>query len=99
MGGSAPRESLSLDNWGPHKGWAATLCSSLGSNAEIRRGVLSFKLSRFVECHTAYPVEVSVCGHQLREPLLPHKGHDKGIVRQQPFALPNLGACLHDVER
>ena len=60
---------------------------------------MSFKIRRFVDCNTAYPVEVSVCGRQLREPLFPHTGHDKGIVRQQPFARPNLGACLHNVER
>jgi hypothetical protein len=78
---SAPRESLSLDNRGPHTCWAAVLCGSFGSNAEIRRSVLSFKIGRFVDGHIAYPVEVSVCGRQLCEPLLPHTGHDKGIVR------------------
>jgi hypothetical protein len=59
---------------------------------------LAFKIRRFVDCNTAYLVEVSVCSRQLCEPLLLHKSHDKGIVRQQPFALPNLDACLHNVE-
>lgn len=63
------------------------------------RGVLSSKISRFVALHITYPVEVAICGRELREPLCPHEGHDKGIVRQQPFVRPDLGACQHDGER
>ena len=64
--------------------WAAVLCGSLGSNAEIRRGILFFKINRFVDCSTADPVEVSVCGRQLHEPLYTHKGHDEWIAVAPP---------------
>ena len=98
-GGHPQATKLPLARSAPLLCWAAALCGSLGSNAEIRRSVLACKIGRFVDGKTAYPVEVSVCGRQLREPLLPHTGHDKGIVRQQPVALPHLGACLHNVKR
>jgi hypothetical protein len=80
-------------------GWAAVLNSSLGANDAILRGILSFKISRFVDGNSAYPVEVAICGCQLREPLCTHKGNDKGIVRQRPLTRSNLGACLHNGER
>src|SRR5262249_2902773 len=74
----APRSPVS--GAGPFS--SAALCGSLGSNAEIRRRVLSCKIGRFVDGKTVYLVKVSIGGRQLRQPLLPHTGHDKGIIRQ-----------------
>ena len=63
-------------------GSSAWLGGGLGLNEAILRGILSFKISRFVDGYPAYPVEVAICRCQLREPLCTHKGKDKGIVRQ-----------------
>ena len=54
------------------------LSSSLGSNDAMLRGILSFKISRFVKGNPAYAVEVAICSGQLREPLRTHKGNDSG---------------------
>jgi hypothetical protein len=78
--------------------WEAVRRGSFGSNPEILRSALSFKISGFVDFNIAYSVEVSICGCQVDEPLFTHKGHNKGIIRQQPLALPNLAACLHNAK-
>src|SRR5262245_15315907 len=75
------------------------LSGSLGSNEAMLRGILLFKISRFIDCNPAYPVEVAICSCQLHEPLCTHKGNDKGIIRQQPLTRPNCGAGLHNGER
>src|SRR5207245_6509424 len=80
-------------------GSSAWLGGGLGLNEAILRGILSFKISRFVDGNPAYPVEVAICSGQLREPLCTHTGNDQEIVRQQPLTRPDLGACLHDGER
>jgi hypothetical protein len=65
---SAPRGSVSLDKRGPHKCWAVALCGSLGSNAEIRRRVLSYKIGRFVDGRTVYSVKVAIGGARCVSP-------------------------------
>jgi len=56
------------------------------------RATESCKISRFEDPHATYSVEVSICSRQLRKSLCPHEDHHKGIIRQQPFVRPDLGA-------
>jgi hypothetical protein len=71
----------------PVPGWEAVLSSGLGSNDAILKGILSFKISRFIDCNATYPVEIAICSCQLRETLYTHKDNDKGILPQHPSSV------------